>query len=456
MKIPRIVIAAPRSGSGKTLFTIGLIKFLKDSCLKVNSFKTGPDYIDPMFHRNVLGLDSRNLDLFFTDENTTRKIFAAENDSELSIIEGVMGLYDGIGGVSDEASTYHLAKVLKAPIILVVDAKGMSRSLIAMVKGFSDFDSEGLIKGIVLNNISSMLYEKLSKEIEKNTGIKALGYFENNKDLSLESRHLGLVMPDEISGLESICKISAAQISRTVDVDKIIEIAKEGQEFNFTADEIIFPECKVKIALAFDDAFCFYYTDNIRMLENMGAEIRKFSPLNDRTLPDDIDGMILGGGYPELHLAELESNMTMKDSIRQAITDGIPSIAECGGFMYLHESITDKDGRKFKMCGAIDGSCEFKGSLVRFGYAEFLDTGRKFLKGCDNVIRGHEFHYYDSTSNGRDCIAHKPLSEKKWNCVHADENRWWGFPHLYYWSNPDYAKSFLRECLKFRERREKR
>ena len=162
MKIPRIVIAAPRSGSGKTLFTIGLIKFLKDSCLKVNSFKTGPDYIDPMFHRNVLGLDSRNLDLFFTDENTTRKIFAAENDSELSIIEGVMGLYDGIGGVSDEASTYHLAKVLKAPIILVVDAKGMSRSLIAMVKGFSDFDSEGLIKGIVLNNISSMLYEKLS------------------------------------------------------------------------------------------------------------------------------------------------------------------------------------------------------------------------------------------------------------------------------------------------------
>ncbi len=288
MKIPRIVIAAPKSGSGKTLFTIGLIKLLKDSGLKVNSFKTGPDYIDPMFHRNVLGLDSKNLDLFFTSEDATRAIFANENTADVSVIEGVMGLYDGLGGVSETASTYHLAKTLDAPIVLVVDAHGMGRSVLAEIKGFVSMDTHNQIVGVILNRTSKPLFDSLSKMIETQCGIKAYGYFPKTEGLMLESRHLGLKLPDEISDLKDKIDKAAAIMEESVDVDLLIsDINAWSLEKKICARTKYASTHKqkdrVRIGVAADEAFCFYYSENLKLLERAGAELVFFSPVHDKS-----------------------------------------------------------------------------------------------------------------------------------------------------------------------------
>lgn len=467
-KIPRIIIASSKSGSGKTLISISLMKYFSMNKKKVNAFKCGPDFIDPMFHKKILELPSKNLDLFFTDEEKTKLIFAKENSSDISIIEGVMGLYDGLGSTTQKASTYHLAKTLNCPIIFVLDASGMALSILSELEGFFLSDKKNLIKGIILNNSSKMIFESLSPLIEKKFKTKVLGYFPKQKDLKIESRYLGLKLPYEIQNIKDLTKKSAETLSKTVDLNEIYKIAKnapslkikihaekkssklaskKNQTFKNQQNQTL--QNQIRIALAKDEAFCFYYEDNLNLLKNQGAQIVEFSPLHDKKLPENICGLILGGGYPELFAQELEENFEMKNSIVNAIKSGIPSLAECGGFMYLHKNLILKNKKSYKMLGIIDGDVYDKNKLVRFGYVSIKEKIPSFLKN-NSVIKGHEFHYFDSTNNGSSCICEKPISKKNWESSFTGKNFWWGFTHLYYESNPDFAKNFVELCREFK------
>lgn len=485
MKINRFMIAAPKSGSGKTMITCALLQLLKDSGKNVLSYKCGPDYIDPMFHKKVLGVPSKNLDTFFTDEKTTVQLFLDERaDGDFAVLEGVMGLYDGLGGIYEQGSSYHLAKVTQTPIILVVDAKGMGKSVLALIAGFLQYDTHHLIKGVLLNRMSKGYYDIIKPLIERELSVKVVGYFPEQKDIGLSSRHLGLVMPDELSDIKKQLNETADRLKKTIDMDLFIDIAEAADEIGDSenADKDKRKTLKnaepmrlqdqnntVNIAVAMDEAFCFYYEDNLRMLEKCGAKLQYFSPLHDTSLPEDCDAMLLGGGYPELYAKELSENVSMLNAIKKAFRAGMPTVAECGGFMYLHAYIrnicddTDEqnkadvqnkadiqnDMNKSKLVGALDGGCHFKGKLVRFGYIELAEKHSNFLP-LNEKIKAHEFHYYDSTDNGADCIATKPATGRSYDCVISHDNYWLGFPHLYYPSNPHFAESLVRKAYEYR------
>lgn len=479
------MIAAPKSGSGKTMITCALLQLLKDNGKNVSSYKCGPDYIDPMFHKKVLGVPSKNLDTFFTDEKTTVQLFLDERaDGDFAVLEGVMGLYDGLGGIYEQGSSYHLAKVTQTPIILVVDAKGMGKSVLALIAGFLQYDTHHLIKGVLLNRMSKGYYDIIKPLIEKELSVKVVGYFPEQKDIGLSSRHLGLVMPDELSDIKKQLNETADRLKKTIDMDLFIDIAEAADEIGDSenADKDKRQTLKnaepmrlqdqnntVNIAVAMDEAFCFYYEDNLKLLEKCGAKLQYFSPLHDTSLPEDCDAMLLGGGYPELYAKELSKNVSMLNTIKKAFRAGMPTVAECGGFMYLHAYIrnicddTDEqnkadvqnkadiqnDMNKSKLVGALDGGCHFKGKLVRFGYIELAEKHSNFLPPNEK-IKAHEFHYYDSTDNGADCIATKPATGRSYDCVISHDNYWLGFPHLYYPSNPHFAESLVRKAYEYR------
>ena len=443
MNYPRIMIAAPKSGSGKTTITCGLLKALKDRGYNPCSFKCGPDYIDPMFHRNVIGIEAGNLDTFFTEGETTRKIFKAEYVGDIAIIEGVMGLYDGVGGVEKEGSSYDLADTLECPIILVVDAKGAGKSILAEIKGFLDYDEKKLIKGVILNKTSTSFANILKPLIEEELGIKFLGVLESDKDIFLSSRHLGLVLPDEIEDLRQQLEKLAANISKEIHLDEIIDIAKSASD-SFTGLAPWLPIGNVntiRLAVARYSAFCFYYKENLEMLKSLGVELVEFSPLKDKRLPENISGLLLGGGYPENYLQELSQNESMKKSIKEAIKAGLPTLAECGGFMYLMEEIEAQNGESESMVGYFNGKATWQGKLVRFGYV-IINSG-------DFKIKGHEFHYFDTDNNGDDCILCKPTGNRQYYCIHKNGMSHMGFAHLYYPSSPAFINSFVEAMKKY-------
>lgn len=471
MKVPRILIGAVSSGSGKTLITCALLQALCDRGQHPAAFKCGPDYIDPMFHRKVLGVPSKNLDTFFTGEAMTKKLLAepqifdknGEWKQDISIIEGVMGLYDGLGGIREEGSAYHLAKVTKTPVVLIIDAHGMGKSLLAVIAGFLAYDREHLIKGVILNRTSKMFFQTIKPEIENSFPIAALGYFSKQEKLSFESRHLGLKLPEEIEDIREKIKCAAKSLQETVDIGKLLKIAGTAEEIaeNPEVEEGEGAEAigegketageKVSIAVAYDEAFCFYYEDNLRLLEKLGAEILSFSPLHDTHIPDNAAGLLLGGGYPELYAEKLAENEAMKRDIREKIRGGMPAIAECGGFMYLHETLENMEGQRFPMAGVVPADCHYQGKLVRFGYVEIGEKKQNFLPEGEK-IKGHEFHYFDSTANGSGCVAEKPVSGRTWECVWNQGNCWFGFPHLYYYSNPAFARSFIEKARNYQKK----
>jgi len=534
------MIAATGSGCGKTTITCGLLKALLNKGLNTKSYKCGPDYIDPMFHKAVLGIESENLDLFLSTREEINEIFYGNDSKEVQVVEGVMGLFDGINSLSNEGSSYDLACKLDIPVVLVVNAHGMGRSLLAIIRGFKAMDEDNRIKAVILNQISPMYFDTIVQVIEEELGITVLGYFPKLTDCSLESRYLGLKMPNEIEKLENDIAKAAGIIADTINIEKLLEISKvdenavksrleggygcndwHGQcgrcsefdecdecgernkcsEFNKSGecnksgefkDEVVCsdnnkePFSKIRIGIARDEAFCFVYEANLRLLRKLGAELVEFSPMRDTKLPDNIDGLILGGGYPELHAQVLSDNAAMRSKLKQAIDSGLPSLAECGGFMYLHDSIC-VEGQNYPMVGAIEGNCSKKDKLVRFGYLTIYEKSGSFIDGkyllregdeglngidapncndktaCDNGIKGHEelkgnygikgheFHYYDSTNNGADAVSQKPNGNRSWEAAHITDNHWWGFAHLYYPSNIAFAKSFVDKCKKWRD-----
>ena len=449
LRIPRIMIAAPASGSGKTLFTCALLRLLERKGIRAAAFKCGPDFIDPMFHKKVLGTPSRNLDLYMAGEEGVRRSFAAGcAGAEIAVIEGVMGYFDGTGASGMEGSSYELATVLQTPVLLTADVRGMSRSAAAMIKGFTDYGEQKMICGAFLNRTSAVTAERIEGWLAKEAGIPVLGFFPADDELRLESRHLGLVEPEEIPDLQQKIDHAADILEVTLNLEALFMAAGGAPALQVETGN---PEerevSSVTVAVAQDEAFSFYYEDNLELLQELGAKIVYFSPLHDRELPE-ADGLLIGGGYPELKAGELAANTGILASIRRAADSGMPILAECGGFQYLQEELVDKEGTAHRMCGVLKGSSRMTDKLVRFGYVEVSGEGLYF--GTGRTIRGHEFHYSDSTENGSACKAVKP-GGKSWDCMVVQGRIAAGYPHLYYRSCPAFAESFVIECGKFRE-----
>ena len=452
-KIPRVMLAAGASGSGKTLITCGILQALKERGCNAAAFKCGPDYIDPMFHTTVIGTPSRNLDTFFTDPVTTRYLLRKNaGGADVAVIEGVMGYFDGLGGTGMQASAWDTANVTDTPVVMIVNCKGMSLSALAFIKGFMSYEPEAHIRGVILNQLSPMLYPVISEKIREELGIRPLGYVPRMKDLALESRHLGLVLPHEVEGIREKLHDFAQTLEKTLDLDGLLELAGSAPELDeeMPADPGRLSENTgnsgpVTIAVAKDEAFCFLYQDNLELLERCGARLIFFSPVHDRRLPE-ADGLLLCGGYPELHLEKLSSNTAMRSQIRDAVSGGMPCMAECGGFMYLQQEMEDEAGNSWPMAGVLQGRAFKTQKLGRFGYIT-LHANRAGILGSEaGPVRGHEFHYYDTTMNGEAYHAVKPAGKRSWDCICGSETLMAGFPHLYYYSNPRIAESFVNVC----------
>lgn len=461
---PRIMLAAPKSGSGKTLLTCGLLEILRRRGLNPIACKCGPDYIDPMFHRYVLGIPGRNLDSFFLPAEGVRKVLVdavREEQAGIAVLEGVMGYYDGLGGTETSASSWEIAEITDTPAILVLDCKGASLSAAAMASGFLHFRKKSHIAGVILNRVSSMYYERLAAAVEEASGLPVLGYLPESEEYRMESRHLGLFLPGEIDRLRERIGRLADQMEKSIAVDRVLEVAgmlplrienkekEKAENESMEAESIAkFPACqeqkvtsRVRIGVARDEAFCFYYQENFRLLEQMGAELVYFSPLRDKKIPDRVDGLLFGGGYPENYARELAKNAAMRESIRRSIAAGMPFLAECGGFLYLHRTLEGSDGKHWEMAGVYPFDAYRTNRLRRFGYVRLLTSSGQ-------EIHGHEFHYWESEDPGTDWEAVKPTGNRSWRCIHEKGGQIGGFPHLYYASCPDFLRKWLDECAK--------
>lgn len=445
-KINRVLIVGTGSGCGKTTVTCAVLQAFKNRGLDPGSAKCGPDYIDPMFHRSVIGAPSTNLDPFFFDENTLRFLLAKNGAGrELTVIEGVMGYYDGLGLTTVKASAYDVARITKTPVILVVNAKGASLSVLAQISGFLSFVPESLIGGAILNNCSEKVYSALAPEIEARLGIKPLGFMPRMAEAEIGSRHLGLVTAEEITDLKEKLSRLAAQAEKSIDLDSVLTLAQEAPELCYEPVTVEKRE-PVRLAVARDRAFCFYYEDSLDLLREMGARIVPFSPIGDEKLPEGIHGLYLGGGYPELYREKLSANISMRESIKAALQNGLPCVAECGGFMYLTEEIGGSP-----MAGFIPGGCSDNKRLTRFGYVTLTAEKDNMLCLKGESIPAHEFHHWDAEDPGASFRARKP-DGREWACVHATETLYAGFPHIHFYANPEFAEGFCSAMLKEKRR----
>lgn len=554
----RIMFAGTKSGTGKTTITCGILKCLRDMGLSVASFKCGPDYIDPMFHREVIGTDSYNLDSYMAGEDALREVFlAGSKEVDISVMEGVMGYYDGIG-FTDKCSSYEVALLTQTPVILIVEAKGMGNSLGAVLQGFLSYKPCSRIAGVIFNRLAIPLYEA-AKDKCRELGTACLGYVPELKNINIPSRHLGLLTAGEIEDIEHILSQLGRELVKTVDMEGIIKLAggagpieqlhstaggttenswmteesgqraqgkeaenedthsreagneeankkeakgkgvneketkekaaneneakgkevneketkekaanendaneKEVEEKNYGKKEIgnkdigkkgmgklISGNGRIRIAVAMDEAFSFYYRENLKFFEVLGGEIVPFSPIRDKNLPEDIKGLYLGGGYPELHGEALQGNISIREEIKAAVAKGMPTIAECGGFLYLQGSLQDKEGVSWDMVGAIPGEGFPTGKLRRFGYVEIQAGKDCLLADKGDILRAHEFHYWDSTANGEDFQVTKASNGQCWKEVIASDSLYAGFPHLYFPGNEKAARRFVSRCREY-------
>ncbi len=437
----RFLIAGTGSGCGKTTVTCAVLAALCSRGLRTASFKCGPDYIDPMFHTAVIGTSAHNLDSFFCPPDTLHKLLATySRDAEISVLEGVMGFYDGSDG-----SAYAVSELTKTSVVLVIDCKGMGDSIGAVMQGFLHYRTPNHIAGFIFNRLPPSL-EGLAKRLCVELGTAYFGRFPAH-DEHFDSRHLGLVTAAEISGLQEKMHRLGTLAEQYILLDELLalpspELLSENgvQRQQSTA----MSPC---IAVAKDAAFCFHYAENLDLLQKLGCRLVFFSPLADRTVPD-ADGLLLCGGYPELYAERLAENQSMRQDVQRKITAGMPVIAECGGFLYLHRTLKTADGKTFPMAGVFDADGFPTGRLRRFGYVTMTAKQDNLLCGCGEQIRAHEFHYWDSTDCGKGFTAVKK-DGRTWDCCHLSDRMYAGFPHLYFYAQPAMAERFVRVCAAF-------
>ena len=431
----QFLLAAPRSGSGKTTMTCALLMALKRRGCAPCAFKSGPDYIDPMFHRAVLGVESRSLDLFFSAPETVRALYARGAAGHgAAVCEGAMGFYDGLGGVSDRASAWHLADTLGLPVLLVAEPKGQSLTLAAELKGLVNFRTPSHIAGILLNNCTARMHALLAPMLEKETSLPVLGFLPKLPEAVIGSRHLGLYTAAEVENLQQKLALLADAAEEHIDWPRLLALCEKEPPALPVQPET--PPARVRIAVARDEAFCFTYAETLEAFRDAGAEVVFFSPLRDTALPENIGGLYLPGGYPELHARELSENTSLLREIKRKIDSGLPTAAECGGFLYLGQSLTDAEGQSWPMAGVLPGEAKDAGRLVRFGYATLSADSDSMLFRAGESFPIHEFHHWDSTANGTALAAKKPVGGAEWRCGFVNEHFYAGFPHLYWAGTP--------------------
>ena len=435
------IIAGTNSGCGKTTITIGLMALLKSLEIKVAPFKTGPDYIDPLFHSKVLGKPSYNLDSFMLSESAIKYLYKKHSRSnDLSIVEGVMGMYDGMGHQST-GSTYELSEILGLPVVLVVSCKGLYQSVAAIVKGFCSLKQNSNVKGVILNHVpNNEYYQFIKSVIERESNVSCLGYVPTNKDISLESRHLGLIQAEEVDQLNDKVGILKDTLANTIDIAKLLDISKHKP---LTEDNFKLPDLDLSgmhIGVSYDKAFRFYYKDNLELLEELGATLHYFSPLKDTSLPKGINCLYLGGGYPELFASELSENILLRKQINSKVEEGFPVYAECGGLMYLAENIIDLEGKRYPMCGIYNASVQMTQRLQRFGYATAEYNNAE--------TRCHEFHRseiieHDNINYTLTYHLSKPQKQKHWQCGLSYKNCLAAYAHVHFYAGFNFFENII-------------
>ncbi|TCO79503.1 cobyrinate a,c-diamide synthase [Marinisporobacter balticus] len=460
MGLPRLVLAGTQSGVGKTTISTGIMAALKKRGCNVGPFKVGPDYIDPAFHSFVTKNKSRNLDSWMLNEETVLNLFMKNAlDKDISIVEGVMGLYDGYGTQRDAGSTAHVSKIIEAPVILIINGKGMSLSAAAQVLGYKQYDHDVDIKGIIINNISGEAHYELLKEIiERDTKIKCVGYLKPNPNIQLESRHLGLIPSVEVKDLETKIEEIGDMVEKTIDIDALVAIGNEAKDLNLrpTIQERIVEN--INIGVAYDESFNFYYEDNLDLLKELGANLIFFSPLYDQEIPKNLHGLYIGGGFPEVFGKELEENLSMKKSMKEVIEKGMPTYAECGGLMYLTKGITTLEGKKYEMVGVFGTEATMTKRLQRFGYVHVNIEAPCVIAKENNSVKAHEFHrsmVEDDKEN--DCMYTVDKIKngekiKTWKCGFKKKNALGAYAHIHFYSNMNVAKDFVKNCLLYKDR----
>ncbi|MGO4886978.1 cobyrinate a,c-diamide synthase [Anaerobacillus sp. MEB173] len=454
----RLVIAGTGSGVGKTTLTIGLMAALKQKGLNVQGFKCGPDYIDPSYHTAVTGRQSRNLDSWMLTEETMKEIFVrGSTGADISIIEGVMGFYDGKSPTSNKGSTAEISCLLYAPVLLVINIASMARSAAAIVKGYQLLDPNVNIAGVILNQAGSKGHYELCKEaIEQECHVPVLGYLLRGDGPSIPERHLGLIPAIERGELDTFFHELGVTISEKVDLEQIVNIAKQAPiievEENLFKNNETRKEDSVKIAVAKDSAFNFYYQENLELLEQAGAELVYFSPAAGELLPEHIDGLYIGGGFPEEFAVQLAENVALKEQIREKVEQGLPTFAECGGYMYLTESITTTEDQTYPMVGIIPGQVSMQKRFAALGYREVTALETNILLEKGEQARGHEFHYSTFTSDDElPYVYHSKGLRGEGKEGYVRENLVAGYTHIHFASNSSIPARFVAACKSYRE-----
>ena len=436
-KIPRLLISAPKSGSGKTIFTAALAKALIDRGISLSMFKCGPDYVDPMLHKEITGKSGSNLDLFFNDEELLkRRFFEKASQSELALIEGAMGFYDGMGGITEINSAFHISEVLSCPAVLIVDAEGSSFSLCALISGFLNFRKNN-IKGIILNKCSKSLFSILKPVIEKECGTLVLGFIPKDEKLRIRNVKLGLLLDDKENLREVLARLSYL-ISENVDLDKLLEIAKDAPDVTLSDDSRSRENLDLNVSIARDEAFSFIYEDNIEFLKENGCNTAFFSPLKDNRLPYNTDVCIFPGGYIENNAEKLSKNGPMLSAVRSFYEKGGFIIAEGSGFIYLNKGLKDDTGKLIPLCGILSGNCKKEEKLTNFGYINLFDESE------NPILKAHEFHYSSSSDDGDSFIAKRFRSKRSRKTIFRTSQLFCGFPQFDYKAN----EAFFTELLK--------
>jgi cobyrinic acid a,c-diamide synthase len=453
MGIPRIIIAGTQSGVGKTTIATGLMGALKNQGYTVQGFKVGPDYIDPSYHTAVTGRLSENLDTWLVPKTQIREVFSqTTKDADVAVIEGVMGLFDGLSGTDETGSTAQIAKLLNCPVLLVIDVHNTARSAAAVAAGFKNFDPNVKVVGVILNNVAGEVHANWCRDAIEKVGLPVVGWLPVNKKIAMPERHLGLV-PTAEKNKASVYQEIIKFIEERLNISQIYQLAEAAGPFPMVearkeTKQRTKQKAKVKIGVAFDEAFNFYYPSNLNLLCQLGAEIIRFSPIHDKTLPD-VSGLYIGGGFPEMFLQQLEANQTMRQSILKAIDCGMPVYAECAGLMYLTKTVADFDGKSYRMVGALDGKTKMTNKTLVI-YSEAKVTASNILSQPNATIRGHEFHNSIITEIPQDTefayqmLMGEGIKDKKDGWIRS--NVLASYVHIQFAQDDAIARAFVDNC----------